>query len=755
MPVPVPVLLLLSPNIPFFPSYITPGVGPNPRLQSRNVHHLMSDLLVTPNTATLLPVRSLDDLRSSYESTASPTRPAAITIASPSRENRADTLSQSCTNISTCETGYGKAEEGNGVQSSVVNGAASTPRQGPSRNGSDHAFEDDSFISQNLSSIHHSPNAPSPPVPLWSFGLGQERTRPSPWSIAATLGRTVSANPQPSSPSHLRKSFEANRVASASVVENHKNTAALFGRHLLRPSLGQRTRSQGSTTVAPMSGVEDPVAKKNNNRVQAEQSSSELRRETFPREERNRSSSRGNGRVEKRIEATLPQAEQPSNARSRKSSHVLGLFKENTSSQNSKKAQDKVKTDLASSRDRSTQRAENVTPTGPEYERVHPRPAEQLLEDHVKSSHHLSTAGSDHPKDQRANIERDEITQPQGWKSSTGTGSSIPHPLDNEAVRWETRDEKLAPSVREGAYGEKSGGERNESEAGTSSHRPGELISSEDSLVVDPCTCCPQELGTEPELRVGEEARTSALESPQDSSRLGVGEAEAGDEEESDKEQISSALYYPHQVPSPHSPEDSNISPEGDGKDSGKIGKSQLAPLPPPALPIDAPSEDVDIALQSYNKSRYLHGDLQKAWMPPSGDANDRVAVAGASSVSGSEYGEEDETASSTNGEDSSHTNEPETTPTATPVPKGAFPSARDRKKHHAAAAPIRAVELKPYNHQVGGHSTVFRFSRRAVCKQLSNRENEFYEVVEREHPELLRFLPRYASRFPIHDPLR
>jgi hypothetical protein len=39
----------------------------------------------------------------------------------------------------------------------------------------------------------------------------------------------------------------------------------------------------------------------------------------------------------------------------------------------------------------------------------------------------------------------------------------------------------------------------------------------------------------------------------------------------------------------------------------------------------------------------------------------------------------------------------------------------------------------------------VYRFSRRAVCKQLNNRENVFYETVERYHPELLDFMPRYA----------
>ena len=56
---------------------------------------------------------------------------------------------------------------------------------------------------------------------------------------------------------------------------------------------------------------------------------------------------------------------------------------------------------------------------------------------------------------------------------------------------------------------------------------------------------------------------------------------------------------------------------------------------------------------------------------------------------------------------------------------------------------PLEAIELIPYRHQVGGHTTLWRFSKRAVAKQLSNRENEFYEKVERHHPQLLKFLPR------------
>lgn len=62
--------------------------------------------------------------------------------------------------------------------------------------------------------------------------------------------------------------------------------------------------------------------------------------------------------------------------------------------------------------------------------------------------------------------------------------------------------------------------------------------------------------------------------------------------------------------------------------------------------------------------------------------------------------------------------------------------------RHHPRE-PLEAIELIPYKHQVGGHTTLWRFSRRAVCKQLNNRENEFYETIERYHRDLLPFLPR------------
>ncbi|KAM0330889.1 hypothetical protein ACHAQA_003845 [Verticillium albo-atrum] len=69
-----------------------------------------------------------------------------------------------------------------------------------------------------------------------------------------------------------------------------------------------------------------------------------------------------------------------------------------------------------------------------------------------------------------------------------------------------------------------------------------------------------------------------------------------------------------------------------------------------------------------------------------------------------------------------------------------------EEQPEHDQLAPKEAIELIPYKHQVGGHTTLWRFSRRAVCKQLNNRENEFYEKVEQHHRDLLTFLPRYIG---------
>lgn len=65
-----------------------------------------------------------------------------------------------------------------------------------------------------------------------------------------------------------------------------------------------------------------------------------------------------------------------------------------------------------------------------------------------------------------------------------------------------------------------------------------------------------------------------------------------------------------------------------------------------------------------------------------------------------------------------------------------------------------RSIALKPYCHQVGGHSALFKFSRHAVCKPLIEKENIFYQDIEINRPEGT--LPSYSSFFhlPIPVPL-
>ncbi|EMG48530.1 hypothetical protein G210_0887 [Candida maltosa Xu316] len=55
-------------------------------------------------------------------------------------------------------------------------------------------------------------------------------------------------------------------------------------------------------------------------------------------------------------------------------------------------------------------------------------------------------------------------------------------------------------------------------------------------------------------------------------------------------------------------------------------------------------------------------------------------------------------------------------------------------------------VELRPFKNKVGGHTAIFSFSKRAVCKALVNRENIFYETIELNHPQLLKFMPKYIG---------
>ncbi|KAK9687654.1 inositol polyphosphate kinase kcs1 [Basidiobolus ranarum] len=61
------------------------------------------------------------------------------------------------------------------------------------------------------------------------------------------------------------------------------------------------------------------------------------------------------------------------------------------------------------------------------------------------------------------------------------------------------------------------------------------------------------------------------------------------------------------------------------------------------------------------------------------------------------------------------------------------------------------SIPLIPYKNQVGGHTPLLRFSRKALCKPLNVHEKNFYEHIEANHPELLSFTAKYIGVININ----
>lgn len=709
----------------------------------------MSNPLFLPtNTSPVKTVRSFGHIPTrNHEITSSQKRPTAITTTAIAQPIRADPFPRPSSDGAVVGRNPPHTEEdwGAGHRSS----AANSIRRHPTQSGS----HDREHIFQNGATFSDAPK--SLPPSLSSLSLSIERTRPLPlttlvrtYSTGSQLASSGSADAISQSPDHLVSSGPLDAYKSAAPATNHSAW----------PSLSHGTKSQGALEYTRMSGACDREGEHNQNATKSGEWSSDARREAFSAEKRNKSSSRsGKGRVEKRIEATLAQAEPGSSVRSRKSSHVLGLFKENTVSQDVRKNQDKPKPSPASVEDDAVGGR-----TGPDSEHAKPK-------------------GSDAYQAPTVVREKDTekgLTDPSIWESKQNqeSGDSVTRASPMQQARRNLSTGSSTSRILTSLSNDET---QNGGDAPVASPKTMSEDSAPDILDV-PRSDVPQRLLEEirnhhnlaapfhDKFRSSHKATSAdhgrietassqgrsapSGENPDDhkgegSLREKTAEPDEEDDEESDKEQISSALYYPHQAPSPTALEDVGIDHDGQFKDPQYAGEpGNTNPGLPESPESETASENVDIALQSRNKSRYLHGDLQKARVPPT-DATAITAIKAVESgtESESEYESLDESARSTAGEYSSLTDEAETTPTATPVATR-FMKSRLPRVRRPPAVPLGAVELKPYNHQVGGHTTVFRFSKRAVCKQLSNRENEFYEVVECEHPDLLKFLPRYDA---------
>lgn len=508
------------------------------------------------------------------------------------------------------------------------------------------------------------------------------------------------------------------------------------------PPRTPRTKSHGLSSDSRFSGKRDQEAAQLVDGMDGDRPL-RAREEAIP-DKRHRSLSRSSqGRVEKQIQATLAETDRSSHARSRKSSHTFGLFKENNASQGTKRAQDRSRT--ASDNSIDVSRSSSILVD--DGLRRAGYPANLILND---------TGGrngvSGNTEEPLSTLPRDENEHPEHDKSAHDyQQSSRPSSSRSNAdfLSKSHSDTDVVIAASEGAAVSRP------EKAGDTSKRkvPTRLLEEirDHHNLAAPFhdkfrstrikATWPNFPSAEAKAPPGH-IKHNSIEKAHDELANAI---EGPDIDEEESEHISSALYYPHQAPSPDALEDISIGDARKAKDA-QIDSETLLPEPALSTAEDdkRPSEDVDIALQVHNENRYLHGDLQKArQLPTERDAKQGIE-GGFSSASESEYDSLDENARPAVREDSSLTDDAEATPRASPNSRKSYLLSRSRKTHRAPAAPLGAVELKPYNHQVGGHTTVFRFSKRAVCKQISNRENEFYEVVERQHPDLLKFLPRY-----------
>jgi hypothetical protein len=427
------------------------------------------------------------------------------------------------------------------------------------------------------------------------------------------------------------------------------------------------------------------------------------------------------GDIEKNIDVTLAKTEQPASARSRKASHYLRVFKDADGSEG-------LRTGDARGKEQRSMEEAHLALKDEEYGRPTAGGYSALTEQLRALSRPPSVTQSPHARPVNSYFE--EIPPP--WRevgpddasSNAYTARGEDRPIHKQPLPAHVLEEiRTIANLTPGG------------QPGSSFSRSLPTSATERYHAHVATTATRQEHG-EP---------TGYFQAKSED----VERSPASDEEDSEREQISSALYFPHRRPKESKEvslgeQDHEITIQSTHKmpaffEDGALSSWASGGARPS-------SQEVDISLQSQDTNQSLHGDTHK---PPYVQREDEQTLATTNVDALSAESETESLAESTHSlldYDSSATDDLGTTPTATTqhIESKATPAQAAQPP-----APLDAVELKPYDHQVGGHSTVYRFSRRAVCKQLNNRENEFYETVERQHPELLEFLPRYELICP------
>jgi inositol-hexakisphosphate kinase len=439
-----------------------------------------------------------------------------------------------------------------------------------------------------------------------------------------------------------------------------------------------------------------------------------------------RSTSRGRSHIEKSIEATLANVEPGKNVRSRKASHVMGIFRENVAPGDDQKP--------VFGRQKSGLEPKEVTDNTNDFAAKHSSPIAAFpTDDYFTKS--VSTPLID------------DLAPP---KSTLPASSPDAYPLDTADIRGLARSGAGSPTTAKGS--------------GTASplkpiHDPyfrkyDELKSAKSAQPPFPASLL-QEIREHHNLlplRTQGTDVASGFVKP-----TGPGDqdhfvdrrqirAETVEKREDGEEHMYKMVYFPH--PGPTEEEIAKFKSPGD--ESPEIEPLEgLAQLPRESrresresgqLVDSTPAEHIDIAVHSKHGKSIFHGD----YYPVDEDEENRTSAKHIPSLkdqlpSAALSASESEPESADEAGYLSQTDDGQLTPTASRKEPSHVPT-KDKQK---LEGPKGAVVLQPYNHQVGGHSQIYALTKRAIMKQLNNRENEFYEIIEIHHPDMLKFLPR------------
>ncbi|KAK4696572.1 inositol-hexakisphosphate 5-kinase, partial [Lecanoromycetidae sp. Uapishka_2] len=511
-------------------------------------------------------------------------------------------------------------------------------------NGDDNCQTTD--LSSQENSKHHFP-LPLAPNGTFSSSVSEPGSR-----SLDTLHRLVQRPPQPSS------ELRSIGVRSWSEDSPATNAVTSTGQPAPPPSF-PRMKSHRVMSESRLSSLQDQEAAQPIEIIDRERPL-KAREEAFA-EQRNRSSSRSSqSRVEKQIQATLAEADRSSHVRSRKSSHTFGLFKENNVSLGTKRVQDRSRTASDNSIDTSRSSSSSLDETLRREEQATGYPL-------------TNTAGRDTACTQEplTTLLAGENEQPELESSSRNQEqlSRLSSSRANDGFKGKSRsDTDVTVDMSKGLITNRL------EKPGDSSKRkiPTRLL--EEIRDYHNLAAPFHDKFRSAQTKVVRPDLPSLEAEPQSDSSVEHGHDESHKTEsphetdEEEPEHISSALYYPHQAPSPDALEDVSI---GDARKAKDAETDFETLLPESVLPIaggdKTPSEDVDITLQVHNENRYLHGDLQKARpLSTEPDAKQNIE-SGFSSASESEYESLDEGTRPVVREDSSLTDDGEITPRASP----------------------------------------------------------------------------------------